>query len=535
MRNRKWFSLVFVIGLIFSTFLAGCSYEEPTNNSSAKKNEGGGEKAITKKDEIKVGLDVDAGTMDPRLSKDTSAKRVTELVYDGLVRLNDKLEAEASLATKWENPDPTTWIFTLRENVKFHDGQPFTAEDVKYTYDSLIDPNFKAPYASLYQPIQSVEVVNDHQVKFTLKQPFAPLLSYMDIGIVPKHIGEKNDSSLSSNPIGTGPFKMVKWDRNSKISFEANDNYWGGKSKTQKITYFIIPDNSTRVASLESGDIDFVHSPLSPQDIKRMKENNEFVVQETQGLGFTYLNFNTKNPILSDVKVRQAIAHLVNKKTISSDIYQDMDKPGNSPLLPASWAYDDSITGYPYDPAKAKELFKEVGWEDTNGDKILDKDGKKLTITLSTHTEDPNRIQTVEYLQNEFTKAGIQTEVKTSEFPTFNTALTEGKFDIGLVGWLNQVDPDRSFYAPFYTNGGSNYGKYSNPQVDALLDKGRTTLDQKERATIYQEAAKIVTDEVAYDVLLYQGYIAMYSKKLTGFKLNPSGSLYGLKDSELSN
>ncbi|MEH7332506.1 ABC transporter substrate-binding protein [Neobacillus drentensis] len=534
MKRKTWLSLFFVIGLIFSILLSGCSYEKPSNGSEGTKNESGNGNAAAKKDEIKVGLDVDAGTMDPRLSKDTSAKRVTELVYDGLVRLSDKLEAQPSLATKWENPDPTTWIFTLRENVKFHDGQPFTAEDVKYTYDTLIDPNFKAPSASLYTPIKSVEVIGTNQVKFTLKQPFAPLLSYLDIGIVPKHIAEKNDNSLSSTPIGTGPYKMVEWDKNSKISFEANDSYWNGKPKTKKVTYFIIPDNSTRVASLESGDIDLVHSPLSPQDIKRIKGNDKFVVKEMEGLGFTYLNFNQKNPILSDLKVRQAISYLVNKEVISKDIYQNMDKPGKSPIIPPSWAYTDNISGYSYDPEKAKALFKEAGWEDTNGDKVLDKNGKKLTITLSTHSEDPNRIQTVEYLQNEFTKFGIQTEVKTSEFPTFNTALTEGKFDIALVGWLNQVDPDRSFYNPFHSKGGSNYGKYSNPQVDSLLDKGRTTLDQNERTKIYQEAAKIVTDEVAYDVLLYQGYIAMYGKNLTGFTVHPSGNLYGLKDAEIS-
>lgn len=534
-KKNKWVSMFIIIGFLFSIILAGCSYQKPTSSNSSSKTDNGSGNTTSKKDEIRVGLDVDAGTMDPRLSKDTTAKRVSELVYDGLIRLNDKLEAEPDLAVKWENTNPTTWIFTLRENVKFTDGQPFTAADVKYTYDSLIDPNFKAPYASLYSPIKKIDVINDHQVKFTLTEPFAPLLSYMDIGIVPKHIGEKNDNSLSSNPVGTGPYKMVKWQKNSKISFEANDDYWGGKPKTKKITYYIIPDNSTRVASLESGDIDFVHSPLSPQDIKRMKENDKFVVQETQGLGFTYLNFNTKNSILSDVKVRQAISYLVNKDVISSDIYQSMDKPGKSPLIPPSWAYDDNITGFSYDPAKAKVLFKEAGWTDTNGDGILDKNGKKLSITLSTHTEDPNRIQTVEFLQNEFTKAGIQTKVKTSEWPTFSAALTDGTFDIALVGWLNQVDPDRSFYAPFHTDGGSNYGKYSNPQVDKLIDKGRTTVDQKERAAIYQQAAKIVTNEVAYDVLLYQGYIAMYNKNLTGFTVNPSGSLYGLINAEISN
>ncbi|WP_197205029.1 ABC transporter substrate-binding protein [Cytobacillus firmus] len=534
MNKKSWFSILFVMMFIFSAFLAGCSYEKPASNNTGSAGSDDGD-AGAARDEIKVGLDVDAGTMDPRLSKDTSAKRVSELVYDGLIRLSANLEPEPGLAEKWESPDPTTWIFTLRQDVTFHDGEPFTAEDVKYTFDSLIDPDFQAPYASLYEPIKSVEVVDDYQVKFILKEPSAPLLSYLDIGIVPKHIGEKNDNTLSNNPIGTGPYKMMKWDKNSKISFEANEKYWGGSPKTNKLTYFIIPDNSTRVASLESGDIDIVHSPLSPQDIKRIKENDQFEVIETEGLGFTYLNFNQKHPILSDLKVRQAIAHLVNKEVISSDIYQGMDTPGKSPLIPASWAYDESILGFSYDPAKAAALFKEAGWEDSDGDSILDKDGHKLKITLSTHSEDPNRMQAVEYLQNEFTKNGVETEVKTSEWPTFSTGLTEGNFDIALVGWLNLVDPDRSFYNPFHTNGGSNYGKYSNATVDELIEKGRTTLEQAERKSYYQEAAKIVTEEVAYDVLLYQGYIAMYNKNLKGFTEHPAGSFYGLKDAEITN
>jgi peptide/nickel transport system substrate-binding protein len=520
----KWF---IAVTLLIASFLSGCSYEEPDKGDATKGT------SANKRDEIKVGLDVDAGTMDPRLSRDTSGKRVSELVFDGLVRLSSKLEAEPSLATEWENPDPKTWIFKLRKDVTFHDGKPFTAEDVKYTFDSILNPDFKAPYATLYEPIQSVEVINDHEVKFTLKQPYAPLLSYMDVGIVPKHIGEKNDNSLSNKPVGTGPYKMTKWDKNNKIAFEANEKYWNGPPKTKKITYFIVPDNTTRVASLESGDIDLVHSPLSPQDIKRSKENENFKVAETEGLGFTYLNFNTKNKILSDVKVRQAVSHLVNKEVISSDIYQGMDKPGQSPLIPPSWAFTDNLPEFEYDSEKAKALFKEAGWVDSDSDGVLDKNGKKLEITLSTHSEDPNRIQTVEYLQNEFNKAGVQTKVSTNEWPTFSANLMEGKFDIALLGWLNLVDPDRAMYNPLHSKGGSNYGKYSNSKVDQLLDKGRTTLDQKERTAVYQEAAKIVTEEVAYDVLLNQGYIAIHNKNLIDFEIHPSGSFYGLKDAEI--
>lgn len=526
-RNTKWFALLLIVLLV----IAGCSYDNP----DAVKGEEGETGSSSSKNEIRVGLDVDAGSMDPRLANDSTGKRVTDLVFDGLVRLSTNLEPQPSLAEEWENPDSKTWIFKLRKGVTFHDGEPFTAEDVKYTFDKILDPEFQAPFITLYQPIESVEILDEHTVQFNLNQPYAPLLSYLDIGIVPKHIGEKNDQSLSTNPIGTGPYKMMGWEKNSKINFEANESYWAGVSKTPKITYFIIPDNTTRVASLEAGDIDLVHSPLSPQDIERVKKNDDFEVNETEGLGYTYLNFNQQSDLLGDIKVRQAISHLINKEVISKDIYRLMDKPAISPLIPPSWAYTEDVPVFEYSADQSRELFKEAGWEDTDGDGFYDKDGKRFEITLSTHSEDPNRIQTIEYLQNEFEKNGIKVEVLTNEWSTFSANMMEGKFDIALLGWLNLFDPDKATFNQFYSESGSNYGKYANAKVDELLVAGRASLDQEERKEIYQEIAQIVTEEVAYNVLLYQGYIAMYTKKLEEFNTFSNGSFYGLKDAVINN
>lgn len=502
------------------------------NQGNAQRAANNNNSAPAVKDEIKVGLDVDAGTMDPRLGRDSSAKRVTDLVFDGLVYIDANLKPQPALAESWENPDPTTWIFKLRDNVYFHNGTKFTAKDVKYTFDSILDEKFGAPYRSLYAPIKSVEAVDDLTVKFTLSSPYAPLLSYMDMGIVPQDAASQPD--FSSNPVGTGPYKFVSWSKNNNIVFEANDKYWGGAPKTKKITYFIIPDNTTRAAALESGDVDFIHSPLSPQDIGRLKGDNRFVVAETEGLGFTYACFNFASEVMSDLKVRQAVAYMINKESISKDIYQSMDKPGVSPIIPPSWAYSDKVTNFEYNPEKAKQLLAEAGWKDSDGDKILDKNGKKLTITLSTHTEDPNRVQMVEFLQNELSQIGIDAKVSTTEWPTFNTNLTNGKFDVAIVGWLNLIDPDRAMYTQFHSKGGNNFGKYNIPELDELLEKGRTTTDQGERAKIYQEAAQIVNDQVAYDVILYQGYYAIYNKNLQGLDIHPSGSLKGLMNAVIS-
>ncbi|QTH40512.1 hypothetical protein J4772_23365 [Cohnella sp. LGH] len=541
MSRKSLVSLLIVCMMLASAMLAGCSYDSGSSSGSSASgtsdNGNASESSGTESNlpaaasgELKIGLDVDPDTLDPRLGRNTSNARVAEVVFSGLVRLTEKLEPVPDLAEKWELPDPKTIVFTLRKDVAFHDGTPFTSADVKYTYDSIRDLEFKAPNAKLYEAIDSVEATDDYTVKFTLKQPSAPLLYYLDLGIVPKHIGEKNDGTLATNPIGTGPYKFVKWDKNSKLFFEVYDKYHDGVAKTKQMTYFVIPDNTTRVSALEAGDIDFVHSPLSPQDINRIKDNDKFTVTQTEGLGYTYLSYNQKNQFLSDVKVRQAIAHLTNKQVISADIYQNMDKPAKSPLIPPLFAHTDDIQGFDYDPEKAKALLAEAGWTDTNGDGMVDKDGKKLSIELSTYVEDSNRVQALEYLQNEFVKAGVDAKVVTTEAPTFLANLLAHKYDIAMFGLLNIVDPDKAVYNQWTTTGGNNYGEYSNPQVDELLEKGRTTSNLDERKQYYQEAAQMMVNDVAFDIVLYQGYIVMHSNKLSGFTLHPKGSFYNFKN-----
>lgn len=514
-RNRHGFLQLAVLVLLTSALLAGCSYQSTNSSTSAGSNT------------IKVGIDVDAQNLDPRLAKDTTAARVDELVFDGLVRLDANLKPQPDLATTWDNPNPTTWIFHLRTGVTFQDGSPFTAADVKYTYDSILDPSFKAPYAGLYTPIKDVTAVDNNTVQFDLKAPYAPLLSYLTLGIVPQAIGQKNDNSLSSHPVGTGPYQLTSWQKNSKFVLQANPKYFAGAPKTKQIEIDIIPDNTARAAALESGGVDLIQSPLSPQDIPRFQSNSQFVVQKTNGLGITYLNFNLKNSFLSDPKVRQAIAHLVDKQTISKQIYQSMDTPGQSPLIPPSWAFSNTIPDYNYDPAAAKSILQQDGWQ-LGSDGIFAKDGKKLSITLATHSEDPNRVQTAQYLQNAFSTAGIATKVTITPFATLSANLLAGNYDVALLGWLNLVDPDRGMYTQFHTGGANNWGGYSDPAVDTLLDQGRTTADQATRASIYQQVAKIENSDMYYDVLLYQGYVVMHTKKLTGFSMNPSGSLFGL-------
>lgn len=516
-RSALWLAVLLAVALVTSA----CGGSPGTGASETGGSEGGGPVASQT---LRVGMDGDAGTLDPRLAQDTTAYRIDNLLYDGLVQLDAKFQPQPDLATSWENPDPKTWIFHLRDDAKFWDGTPVTADDVAYTFKTILDPNFKAPYRSLYTPVQEVTAVDPHTVKFTLSQPYAALLAYLDMGVVPKHVAEQAGNDLSSHPMGSGPYKFVQWDKNSKIVVEANPDYFGGAPKIQNIEFKIVADNTARAQALEAGDLDLIQSPLSPQDVQRLEgESDKFASFTSTAPGITYFNFNTQDPILKDMRVRQAIAMLIDQQTILKQIYQGIDKPATSILLPTSWAFTDAVKQPTFDEKAADTLLAQAGWKDTNGDGVLDKDGKKLSITLSTQSEDAERTQTVEFVQNTLQQHGFEVKTSISDWPSFIANVLDHKHQIALLGWLNLVDPDRAMYSQFHTGAGSNWGGYSNADVDRYLDQARMAADQAGRVQAYQAAAGIIAKELPYYVLTYQGFQVFYNPALKGFTPNTRG------------
>ena len=472
---------------------------------------------------VRVGIDVDAGTLDPRLARDTSAYRTTDLIYDGLVRLSPDLKPEPNLAQSWQNPDPKTWIFKLRDGVTFHDGSPLTADDVVFTFQTLLKPEMNAPLRSLFTPIAKVEAPDPKTVVFTLSSPYAPLLTYLEMGIVSKKAVE-GGVDIGLKPIGTGPMKLARWDRGSRMILEPNPSHWAGASKLKELQLIVISDNTARAQAFEAKDLDLIQSPLSPQDIKRLQANANFGNVVTSGLGITYLNFNAGEAVLAEPKLRRALAMLVDQKTIVGDIYQGVDRIATSILLPSSWAYSANIKQPAFDVAGAKKAIEALGWKLAGN--VYMKDGKKLSVVLSTHSEDPNRVQSVEFIQRVFQQAGVEAQVRVTDWPAFSTNYVQkSQHQVALLGWLNIVDPDRLMYSQFHSKGTLNWSKYNNPALDKLLDDAREALDINVRKAAYGKAAQILADEVPYYVLSYQGYQVFYSKALGAVKANPRGYL----------
>jgi peptide/nickel transport system substrate-binding protein len=477
---------------------------------------------------VRIGIDVDAGSLDPRRMRDTTGYRLVDLIHDGLVRLDRDLIPRPALATSWDNPEPTRWIFHLRDDARFHDGAPVKADDVVHTLETLLDPDFGAPLRSLYEPIVKVEAPDDRTVTLTLREPYAPLLSYLDVGIVPR--ASPDPGAL---PIGSGPYRLKRWDRGSKIVLEANAGFWGGAPDIHELEFVLVPDNTARAQAFEAGDLDLIQSPLSPQDIHRLSKDSRFHGQVESSAAITYLNFNTARKPLDDPGVRRAVAMLIDQATILDEIYEGTDEKATSILLPSSWAFSDAVRQPAYEPAAADSLLEELGWKDTDGDGIRERGGMPLSFELGTHSEDVNRIQTVEYLQHVLGEHGFGIQARITDWPSFSVRRDSSDYDAILLGWTQLVDPDKGTFDQFHSRGGLNWGGYRNPEIDELLEKGRSTADRDERAGIYRRIAEIVARELPYYVLSYQRYHLFHSSRIEGFEADARGMLRSLATARL--
>lgn len=522
--RKRLFTLILVSAMCVS--LSACK-------GGSGDNDGSGEGNTSYRDELNIAVDVDAETYNPILTNNTSGNRVGQLIFNGLIRLDNELVPQPALAESWDiSEDGLTYTFHLRTGVKFHDGADFTSADVKYTYDEILDEENNAPYRNRYVAVTSVECPDDETVVFNLNMTNSALMAYMDLGIIPQGAMD-NAVAFGTAPVGTGPYKVESYTLNSQTVLSANEDYWEGTPGTDTINVFVINDNSTRLASLESGDVDFVCSPLTASDLELVEDNKDLVMNHVPGLGFTYLGFNVEDPIIGDLAVRQAVAYMTDKQNISDVIYSGMDTPGKTPLLSSSWAYDDSLKDYEYSKEKAEAALDDAGWVDSDGDGIRDKDGTPLAFTISTHTDDTSRFQVVEYLQNQLKEIGMDVDVSLTEWASFSDSMMQHSLQVWVAGWLNQLDPDR-MYDMFYTDGGSNYGCFSDSEVDEALDAGRASSDETERAGNYQKIAQTVTDNVWYVTLVEQAYISIHSNKLEGYTVYPSGSIYTLWQSKIA-
>ncbi len=519
----------------------------------------------------------DATTFNPIHVNDTASGLISDYVHSSLVDFDDKINVVPKLATSWEvSEDGKVWVFHLREGVKWHDGQPFTARDVAFTFLSILHPEYTGVrlrnYSSLlgfdeYQEKLSqirsdykdkkiteeeykqaimeafeefkaggaIKIIDDHTIQFTLSEPYAPfLVQSMAMGIIPEHIlkdhmgATMKDHDFTRKPIGTGRFKFKEWKTGEYISVVANDEYYEGRPYLDEIVVKIIPDQNTVMAALETGEIDM--GGITPEAFERFSQMKHLQIFEGPTFSYTYMGYNLTNPLFQDVRVRQAIAHAIDKETIVAELFQGHGIPAWSHGSPARWDYNPDVPKFEYDPEKAKQLLAEAGWKDTDNDGILDKDGVKFKFLLQTNQGNKIREQAAVIIQQQLKEVGIEVEVELVEWNTFvNKVLLAKNFEAVIVGWALGVDPDA--FSIWHSEGGPfNFISYQNERVDYLLEQGRKVMDQEQRKEIYAEFQKILAEEQPYLFLYFPNALTAVNVRVKGpITATPAGIRWNIE------
>lgn len=486
-------------------------------------------------DAIVVASIGDANTLVPILASDSASQDICGLVFNGLVKYDKDINLVGDLAERWEiKEDGLVIIFHLRKNVRWHDGYPFTAHDVEFTYKKLIDPNVRTPYSGDFERVKSLEVLDDYTVKVKYKEPFSPGLSSWGMWIMPKHILENEDLSntkFSRAPIGTGPYKFKEWKTGEKIVLVTNQDYFEGRPYIDRYIYRIIPDQATIFLELQTQGVDEVG--LTPLQYSRQTDTAFFKRHYRKyrypAFGYTYLGFNLKDPKFKDKKVRLAIDYAIDKEEIIKGVLMGLGRVSTGPFPPESWAYNKDILSIPYDPKKAKELLREAGWEDTNGDGWLDKEGKRFEFTLITNQGNDPRKMSAEIIQRRLKEIGIDMKIRIIEWGTFLTEfIDKRRFEAIILGWGLSRDPDAFdiWHSSKQKEGEFNFIGYDNKEVDRLLEEGRRVFDQEKRKEIYHKVHQLIFDDHPYVFLYVPDALPIVHARFKGIEPAPLGIGY---------
>lgn len=464
---------------------------------------------VASSDTLVIGSGGEAVGLDPRLDTDVPSFERINVILEPLATISLEMEVVPRLATGWEfSDDSLTITFHLREGVYWHDGEPFTAEDVKYTYEWILDGDNAAPNRGLYTDIVEIEIETDHLVHFHLSNPNVFLLNNIArMNIVPAHVGD--DDTFRTAPVGTGPYMFDFWRRDDEMRLKANPNYWGGEPIMPFVSFRAIPENATKLLALEAGDIDTFQGGIVSRELPRLEEDPNIIVERTPGTGYSYLGFNTKVGPLAEKEVRQAISMIINREAIVQRVLNGVGEPGVSPIPPNLPWFTDEVIDLSYNPEKAKAMLEEAGVTD-------------LKLRLYTN-ENPDRMRIAEIMQFEAQQLGIDIEVNIEEWGAYlNRIQFTEDYDIFILGWGGQLDPDRATIRQFSTDGGSNYTFFSHERLDYLLHKGRTVDPAtQESLDIYKEAQQIIVEYAPYGFINYTEEVLLRHPNVQNVSVHP--------------
>ena len=472
------------------------------------------------KDTFTFAQQADIVTLDPA---DTAAIPTLDVLcgmYDSLVTFDADMNIVPCLATEWEQEDELTWVFKLRDDVVFHNGDAMTAADVVYSIKRVAA---SAKNSTLFSSLSEAEAVDDYTVKFTLSAPaptFLNNLANTASAILPeKYMTENGEEIITSAPVGTGAYKFVEWSQGSYVKMEANENYWGGDVTTQNVIMKVIPEASQRTIALETGEIDAAYNVQS-NDVARIEEDENLVLHMAPALSTCYVCMNFEKAGIDDQRVREAIRVAIDSQIIADAVFYGAAEPDDTIIPFAAFGYQEDAAKIEYNPERAKELLKEAGYEDGFSTNIYTSDNQQS-------------VEICQIIQAQLKEFGIDCEIQTLEFGTFLDKIGEGEHDLCLMTWsTGTVDADFTYYAQYSSTQHGIYGNMMSPDLfpglDEALEEGRSTSDPETRMAAYKKVEEIVTENSIYRPLVCRSSVVGTTAKVENFELR-ANDIYDFK------
>lgn len=473
-----------------------------------------------------IALESNPTRLDPRYATDANSARISDLIFDSLMRADESSRYRPALAKSWEALDDRTYLFRLRRGVTFHNGKPLTAADIKFTYESVLNPVYRSPKRGALRILVGVDALGPDLIRFRLAAPHAPFLENATLGIVPA--GSPNDPDREKSLPGSGPFSLQQYLPGDKIVLKANRLYWDGPPSVSGLVFRVMPDAIVRALEFKEGGVDLLQNDIEPDMLPWLARNTDAAIQVSQGTIFQYIGVNLDHPILRVPEVRQAIAHAIDREAIIRHLLKGLAVPATGLLSPSHWAYEPQVPRFPYDPEKAKRLLDRAGFRDPDGDGPL----PRFKLSYKTTTLDLRR-RIAEAFKEHLSRVGIGLEVRTYEWGTFYGDIKKGNFHLYSLAWVGVTDPDiyfNLFHSGSIPPHGDNRGRYRNTEIDALLERGRTSLNPRDRRLIYSRVQKLLARDLPAIPLWWAKNVVVMNPHLRGFVPYPDGDLISLKN-----
>jgi len=461
---------------------------------------------------LNLSISSNPSRINPIISTDSVSSEIESWIFNGLFKYDKDGNIIIDLAASYKFLDDLTLEVKLKKNVKWHDGQPFSAKDVLYTYNLIQNPKIYTPLTSQYNKVQSVSMTDDYTILIKYKEPYFKALEIWLVSIIPKHIFENEKDIMTSvynkKPVGTGPYKLKEFKLSTDITLVVNDEYFEEVPKIDTIRYKFVPDVTTSFYMLKQGQLDL--GGLTPIQVDRQLDkefHNSFTIYEKQSFGYSYLGFNLRDPKFQNIKIREAINLAINRQEIIDILYFGHAKIAKGPFLPGSFAFNDDVKVPIQNLEKSKELLKSLGYDEKN----------QFEFEVITNANNTLRINLAQIMQHQLLQAGIKMKIRVMEWQAFlNTVVNPRKFESIILGWSLSLMPDaRSiWHSSSDKKGGFNLVGYNNKSVDKLIEEGEITINRKKLGTIYQNIFQEISSDLPYLFLMIPNSITTVNKNI---------------------